>query len=568
MNSPPTPAPEGNQAVAVPIIVALGFAGSRYLLEGDSTLDAPGRHGFMAALEAHLRDRIAALPVELGLSPAHVLCGISQVAIGADTLFTRTCAGLELPQRVFLPQSRDEYLSAFESADTADFEQHERREAERLLASPHIIEERVVSDAANRGVRFGDANLEIIRVSDVVVCLLREQATTNVGGTVEFLAKACKRGQPVLELRVAEKNGQPHIRECRHNWPGTPAHRGWTPPQLPEGLGATGLSPARSARTNTPGPAPTPVGNILSRAEPALQQLARIGDDASAVQRKHFRYAAQIIIAAHLTATACAVAITVASLPSPWTDVLLALEFALLAAGVGTHLWLHRSHAAHSWALYRLTAELAISVQAMRNLRVSLEHLFSLPFPSALRPVLHTMYVLHLVISRRTVVDWQAARDAYVRERLEGSRGQIAYYARELGRAQARLRLANRCFMVIATIALLGTPVKLWLVPWLLGFLPAVDPAQVLPGVEVASSVVAILFPMAAVAALSLAASFDLEARVHTYEETLLGLTTIRAGMAQADSAREFEQYALNAERELLAETANWASRRSFTSVT
>ena len=565
MSTTPTPSAVGSQAVAVPVIVALGFAGSRYLLDGDSTLDAPGRSAFMAALEARLRDRIAALPAELGLSPAHVPCGVSQVAIGADMLFTRACAALELPQRIFLPQSRDEYLAGQEADGTPDFDPAQRHEAGQLLASPHVIEERVVSDAADRADRFADANLEIIRVSDVLVCLLREHAAAHVGGTVEFLAKGRKRGLPVLELRVAEQDGQPVVREVRHNWPGSPDARGWAPPQLPAGLGV--LSRTGAAGAGHVG-VQAPRANVFRDAGAALEQLTRSGDDASAVQRRHFRYAAQIIITTHLLATACAVAVTVASLQAPWVAVLLALEFTLLGGGVGMHLWLHRSRAAHSWALYRLTAELAISVQATRNLRSSLEHLFTLPFPTALRPVLHTMHVLHLVISRRPQLGWEAAREAYVNERLEGPRGQVAYYTRELGRAQTRLRLANRCFLVVASIALLITPVKLWLVPWLLTLLPAADPAQVLPAMAMAASVVSILFPMLAVAALSLAASFDLEARVHTYEETLQDLQALRTGIAQADSAREFTQLALTTERELLAETANWASRRSFTSVT
>ena len=555
------------QAVPVPIIVALGFAGSRRLLPEDSTLDERGREAFMHALEGELCTRLAALPAQLGLSAAHVTCGVSQVAIGADLLFTRACASLGLPQRVFLPQSRDEYLAGEEVHGEADFTADERKAAEQLLASPHVIEERVVSDAADRATRFADANLEIIRVSDVLVCLLREHAVAHVGGTVEFLAKGCKRGLPVLELRVGEQQGQPVLREVRHNWPGsaeqTAGHRGWSPPQLPAGLGD--LSPGGA--TAEPG-APPRRADVFADASAALAQLARSGDDASAMQRKHFRYAAQIIITTHLLATASAVAVTVATLPTLLVGVLLALEFALLGGGVGTHLWLHRSRAAHSWAIYRLTAELAISVQATRNLRSSLEHLFTLPFPSALRPVLHTMYVLHLVISRHPRLGWEAAREAYVGERLEGPRGQVAYYSRELGRAQARLRLANRCFLVIATIALLITPVKLWLVPWLLTLLPGANPAQVLPGMSMVASVVSILFPMLAVAALSLAASFDLEARVHTYEETLHDLKALQEGIREADSAREFTMLALNAERELLAETANWASRRSFTSVT
>lgn len=547
-------ASNASPVAALPIIVPVGFAGSRHLLPAGSTLDEAARQHFHAALEAQLRARLVALRAELGLGPAHVLCGVSQVAIGADMLFTRACRDLQLPQRVFLPQSRDEYLSALEGTEAPDFEQRQRQEAEQLLASPHVIEERVVSDAAQRNERFTDANLEIIRVSEVFMCVLRADAATYAGGTVEFLAKARKRGHPVLELRVHEEGGLPVLNELRHNWPDHAAGTGWKPPQLPPELGTRRIARALAGSTGV---------DVFQHAERTLAQLARIGDDESVQQRRLFRYAALIIITAHLLATACAVVLTLTHLPSPGYGLLLAAEFGLLAIGVGTHLWLHHARAAKSWATYRLTAELAIGVQAVRNVRVSLEHLFTLPFPATLTPLLRTMYVLHLVISRRNAVPWEEARNLYMAERLEGPRGQIAYYQRELGRAARWLRLANRCFITVTSIALATTPVKLWLVPWLFGSAPVVESSAAM-----AASVVSILFPMVAVAALSLAASFDLEARVHTYEEALTDLRALREGVLQADSAREFAQLAVRAERELLAETANWASRRSFTSVT
>ena len=74
-----------------------------------------------------------------------------------------------------------------------------------------------------------------------------------------------------------------------------------------------------------------------------------------------------------------------------------------------------------------------------------------------------------------------------------------------------------------------------------------------------------ILLPIVAVAALSLAASFDLEARVHTYAEMLAFLKTQKDALQAAESERSFGKFALETETRLLGETASWYSRRAFT---
>jgi hypothetical protein len=78
----------------------------------------------------------------------------------------------------------------------------------------------------------------------------------------------------------------------------------------------------------------------------------------------------------------------------------------------------------------------------------------------------------------------------------------------------------------------------------------------------------AITLPVLAVSALSLAASFDLEARVHTFEETHEYLDRVRPLLDAAPTRQEFRRLVFDTEMQLLGETVNWASRRSFTSVT
>jgi len=191
-------------------VVQVGFAGSRRLVEpalGDFAAAAKLDDDIRAQLIAHLRE----LPAKLGLGEEHFLCGISQVAVGADTLFSEACRELAIPQRVFLPQHREEYLTAVNSEGIPDFDEAERTKARKLLDDAHVIQERVVSDAPGRRERFEDVNLEILHVSDLVVCLLRDNADAKKGGTLELLERAQTRGVPALELRVAVKDGRAEV---------------------------------------------------------------------------------------------------------------------------------------------------------------------------------------------------------------------------------------------------------------------------------------------------------------------------------------------------------------------
>ncbi len=52
------------------------------------------------------------LPQDLDLADQHFLFGISQMAIGADMIFTRACKVVSVPQQLFLPQHREDYLAA------------------------------------------------------------------------------------------------------------------------------------------------------------------------------------------------------------------------------------------------------------------------------------------------------------------------------------------------------------------------------------------------------------------------------------------------------------------------
>ena len=171
----------------LPVVVRLGFAGSRFLIDStvQTTLD---ENHVQQVVETYLRERLKKLHLELGLSERHFFCGISQVAIGGDAIFASVCGSLQIPVRVFLPQHRDAYLDAVGASGTPDFSPVQKAAALGLLNSPVVIQEQIVSDGPDRTTRFADVNREIARASDVVVCLLRKFVGTTRGHSRSYPA--------------------------------------------------------------------------------------------------------------------------------------------------------------------------------------------------------------------------------------------------------------------------------------------------------------------------------------------------------------------------------------------
>jgi hypothetical protein len=525
----------------LPLVVQLSFAGSRQLFDPTAQpgLDAAAFHD---AVQRHLTERLRQLPAELGLGDRYFFCGLSQLAVGADTLFTRACRDLSWPQRFFLPQPREEFLSAVSSRGTPDFTDPQRDEARQLFASPHVIHERVASDSPDRHTRFQEVNLELVRVSDLVVCLMEAVAAGKAGGTRELVEEANQRQRPLLEIRVqVGPKGQPVLTEEWH-------HRAlFAAPRLPAEL--------RGLRTKLTG---------IPAVADYCQPLKKFASRESRVKQTLFKITALIIIGTHLLATACAViALKLhGSGVLPW---LLGGELLLLALGFGTHQYLHRTHAPRVWAMARLVAEIARSALALRQVPGYLGHLFTLPLPESLRGLLATLNVLHLRETRPlAATTWQARRQNYISTRLDDPEsGQIDYYGDKLTKAARWLAVAGRAFVAGSICAFGATLGKLLLV---CDCLP-VHGAPQDTGVAVLG-VLALVLPVIAVAALSLAASFDLEARVHTYREMLAFLRSQKAHLNHAATERAFSRLALETEARLLGETASWYSRRAFTGVT
>jgi hypothetical protein len=535
---------------ALPLFVHLGFAGARRLLKVEEHPDVDAA-AFEAEVEKWLVQRLQSLRDDLRLRPHHYLCGVSALAAGADTIFARACQTLDIPLRVFLPQTRNEFLHA-RGTRSPDFTDQQREEANRLLDAPHVIQERLVSDAADRHERFRDTNREIVRVSDVLLCVLSKDQAAYPGGTWDLVRRASHRGKRVLKVTVDVIDGKPAFTEA---WvepespdPAThdPADDEPFPPELPHTLRHASLKPADSK---------------VSLAKTYIQTVKQIGSDTANRLRRKFKRLAIVVVVAHVAATVLAtIALAAAGLHA--VPILLALELALLLSGLIAHQKLHTSHILRNWAEARLLAEIGRSMSAFANLHFYPDHLFKLPFPRSVRSILRSLTVFYLQSTKHDTGPWEPKRDAYLFERLTKPKGgQIDYYSNRENRAAKEFSLIHRLFKWLWIIAFSATTTKLIIHL----FVHIDEPAEaILNGVL---GTLAIVTPVLAAGSLSFGAALDLEARMVTYRDMVKYLKQQKRHIQTATSERDFAHLVLETETVILGETANWFARRSVTGI-
>lgn len=525
----------------LPIVVQVGFAGSRRLF---ATTD-PGvqqSRVWEDLLLPQLIERLQTLPQRLGLGRQHLLCGVSQLAVGADTLFTRACQAMGLPQRLLLPQPGEAFLAAG-APGQPDFNVEDRERACQLMTSAHIAELRVASTADERGDRFEDTNAAIVRESDVVVCLLREGATGRPGGTHELMQRARAAGKPVFALEVLLQDGQPVLSP----WiDGAEGHQTFQPPGMPAELQGMDF------------PAPTP--GALPSAAAYIDAVRRFASEKTRRHSGGFRRAAVAIIVMHIAATVLA---TLAAKGGQlwWIAGLLSGELLLLGVGLSTHHRLHHGGATRHWALTRLLAETLRSLRSVADTAVNLDYARTLAFPDSFGPLLRTAAVLHgLQALRLPRSEWIAERDRYIGARLTGPSGQLNYFEQAARNAQRRLAWANAGFWVFSGTAFVVTTAKL-------AVLMGAASEAMAPAISAWGGLLAIVLPVAAVGFLSWAAASDLEARTKTYGDMHVFLSAQLERLRRANSPREFARCVRETEMTILGENLGWFSRRLFQGV-
>lgn len=572
----------------------VGFAGARDLgFKGLSTEVAEAR---FAALVAKLAETLGGLNQHLGLHSGYFSVGLSQVAVGADSVFADACARAGVLQRVLLPQPRDGFLNGTGSTGP-DFDEAQKQAAIARLDAAHVIQEWVVSNSADRHTRFRECSFEILRLSDVVLTLQPTGAETGgrPGGTNEFLAAARRHRKVILECQFSFTS------EGELDWSvrqSVPDHHVY--PQLPALFDQ-----------------PLPRGNFIA----LLKQRASARADQL---KRQFEARMQIVIRAHVVATGIAAAALALSYAMPDKTIILAtvvgllllIELFLLIFGWLTHQRLHQDQNTIDWATARLTAEAARSAHTLgpgddklavannpehattavhrleaqgmskffgdiigrlfkrqatvhsevetKTVRFAGQHthlkaLFDLPMPEDFRALTRTLNVLHLEATRpNKAADWRELRDRYIRERLDTTltknRGQIPYFDQELSLAEQVVRRAHRLFNMFVGIAVAATAVKLALSMF----------AIKLSVLAATLSWLAIFMPVLAVAVMSISANLDKDARASTYRDVKKFLERQRDLLEAAETEPEFLRLQTECEVKLLSEALHWYYRRRF----
>jgi len=531
----PATAPD-TVAPSLPIVVQIGFAGSRLLFAPQRLAPAHER-----ALQDELRDalvgRLAELPAHLGLGESHLLCGVSQLAIGADAVFTEACRALGLPQRVLLPQSLAAFLAAGDEGDP-DFTPAEQDATRALLASAHIADVRVASDAEDRIGQFEDTNLALLQESDAIVCLLRAGALGRPGGTRDLMQRAAQAGKPVLLLEVSMAGGRPQL-------------SAWSMPE------------AARLRTQFPPPGmPAELAGLVWTPEPggalpdALRYIDTVRRCASARARSRSgssRRAALAVIASQVAATLLAVlADRIGALA--WVVPLLTLALLCLGLGLAAHHRLHRGVSLRARASVRLLAEVLRSMRSVVATAVAIDYPRGLALPAHFTPLLRTVDLLHGLQARRSdPADWAAQRASYVDERLTGAQGQVGAFAREAAFAAHHWSLVRRLFWGLSAAGLAATAVTL----------AAVQGFVLPPAAAPWSGLLAIVLPVAALGALAWAAAAELRARANDTAEMHAFLVRQVEALRSATSARDFARAVRATELGLLGEALADFARRA-----
>lgn len=567
--SPATRSARVGQQEFPPFVVHVGFAGARDLFKGSDVDGTAERERLLGQLAQQFRAALEELPGLCALTNRHVLVGISQIAIGADALFADACSDFGMPHRFFLPQTLDVFLDATSDAGMPDFDPTERALAAQFAQRANVIEVRCVSDQPVRGDRFDEANARIVAEADVLVCLLPHEHGARQGGTTSFRDRALAARKPCLELRYGFESGECELTRTWH-MPSSKDARGdsvpaWTPPVIPQAMGG----PA-SARTADRGIAATAKRyDLFGNALADIERLQALSGERARQTQSRFKSYAMLIVALHVLATTLAGFLTASSFANATIEpALLGVELLLLIAGFAFHVQLHRTEANQHWAHARVLAEVGSSARALAAGGVEMWRLADIAFPRELRAVLGSLFVIQAIAARANQQPLAVRRADYVTHRLVGapskvgdSRAQIPYYEQQRTKARRSVRAATNAFRFFSMAAMVAVLAKL--------LLSQSDSALLLGGIDPSAlaTTLAIALPVVAVGFLSALGALDWQARAVTFDEALDRLYELQPRVAGANTEWEFAQCALEAERELLNESANWAARRAFTAV-
>lgn len=444
-------------------VVHLGFAGAHDLFPGIG--DPQRRAKFTDELTRQVTDRLRQLRAHprLPLHDGHFFVGVMQPGSGGEGVLADACDDVGIALRLFLPQTRDEFLAAKDPRPpfTDDFTAAQREKILQRLQRASILQERVVSTASERAARFAETSAHILQLADVAVILQpkHRDGIGKPGRTNAFAEQALRSGKPLYALTFwIDENQKLHVYdELRY-----PRDLIWQPPRLPDVI-------------------PEPV---LAAADMAQRVDAECGRQAQTCRAECTR-ASQAAVRNHIVLIGVASAVLLLlgmfrdSITESFGWLLALAAFSVLVPGALT---LQRAVTAAAsvvatrqrWTDLQLAADIARSVQTFSPAAAGIdaaravfpgqphdfEFLFAAPLPADVRALAQTLAVEHLRRLRgvRSLV-WEDLRSRYLRERLEPSiaayRAKLDEVRKHIGRVGRQLAALGAAIAVLLAVALM-----------------------------------------------------------------------------------------------------------------
>ena len=418
--------------------------------------------------------------------------GIASAAAGADLLFLDACKEAGIRTVVLLPFTKERFAQDFDDPE-------EWRHACRCMDDAWWLE--VSPGGETAPAAYHVVAREILEIADRMLFLWDGQSARGLGGTAESVKEAHDRR---IASRVIDAT------TLQATWNGPVPEPGMTDPSFEEM------------------PAASTVAELFEKLDTRAIQSAP----------KSRRFAAGSLSLNHLAGLAQALLVTFVSLAA---EVGAVIKFILVTTAAFLPWVGGRLRWQEQWVRDRVRAELLRSLIASHDpgspLRPPGLELFGR------EEAFFRTAAMHLVSSRR---GWEAARDAYLTERIDG---QISYLQGKGDHAAKRMAVIGKLFwvaswsaMIFGGVAVVMALVKAPLPGWL------AFSAAVMPGLA------AWLLAMISV--------FEFKRRANLYHQLVDELKRLRPKVAAAQCASAVSQAMNQIERLLLNELWEWQGSR------
>ncbi len=437
---------------------------------------------------------------------------ISSAAEGTDQLFARAALRQGITWSAVLPLDPAEFRR--------DFTEAKWREVEALLAEAQAV--RVIDSNGTRDEAYMDCGLETVNACDVLIAVWDGKEARGLGGTADVVSYADELKTPTIIIDA--KTGAATRRHFER----------------------FAQSDAELDFLNAQAPLDGPLDEDLVTAgvPEQVQRFQAKTDAAATANAPHFRRLIVSTVLLHVIATivaAAALAFHLHWIVLPW------LKLACLVGALAVAVVIHHYRAQHNWVRCRLAAEIARAAIATWNLPRRTPLFAELDLPEV-RQLLRSLHILNRRSAVGRETDLKTFRERYGRRRIDD---QLAYYRRQLGRAQPLLKRLRLGFNASTIAAIAAT--AFYAIHHTLHLAP-------LPGMtdEIVFYFLPIVLPVIAAAFMAFVSINDLHRRVARYREMIHTLEAARRRLAYSQTWHSVEQVVRQTERTLLQEVLEW----------